>query len=121
MRFAPRFLRPTREAQLAESEQRETVPVSWALQQRLVVGTAAVSAFFAGALACLAACYGLLLAFTSTAPRRAEVNEAFAELPAFLCVVALSVPLAVGAGFASALWASARAGRYWSRAPRTES
>jgi uncharacterized membrane protein YedE/YeeE len=96
---------------MPRADKPEPESAGWTLRQRLIVGAAAASGFFAGAVLCLAACYALLFACASALPRRAEANESFAQVPAFLCGGALSVVLALGAGFASALWASARAGR----------
>jgi hypothetical protein len=86
---------------------------TWSFGQWLAVGTACLSGFLGGACLCLAVCYGFLYLYVSGLPRRPEVSDALADVPAMIFGLGLSLLLSFIAGFASALWATSQVGKLW--------
>jgi hypothetical protein len=76
-----------------------------------VVVAAGVGGFVAGGTLCLPACYGLLYLYASGLPRRAEVNDALADVPVAFGGVCFALVLSLAAATVSGMWAAGWASR----------
>lgn len=85
----------------------------------LTVTAAGLISFLAGGGVCLACCFAILTWYKSALPRRTEVFEAMADLPALVCGLGLSLLISFVVGLVTGARAASGVSKLWNEAPPT--